>query len=416
MRIIELILGMGPTVMLPVVIFLLAMILGEKPGKSFRAGVTIGVGFIGIGLVIGLLMDSLGPAAQAIVVRTGIELDVLDVGWPAAAAIAFGSRVGAVIIPIGLAVNFLMLLTKTTKTVNVDIWNFWHFAFTGALVAMATGSFAIGVIAAAVNTAIVLKLADWTAPIIQKFYDIPGISMPHGFSVAYVPIAIPLNTLIDKIPVINKIEADPEAITKKFGILGEPIIVGLFLGIILGLLAGYDLTGILNLGMSMAGVMLLLPRVVKILMEGLIVVSEAARSFFQKRFAGQEFYIGLDSAIAIGHPTAIASALILVPITILLAVILPGNRLLPFGDLATIPFMVVLIAPITRGNVFRTVLIGTVVIGVGLLIATNVAPLHTQAAIEAAFEFPEGAVLISSICSGANPLTWILLQISKIFG
>jgi PTS system galactitol-specific IIC component len=251
---------------------------------------------------------------------------------------------------------------------------------------------------------------------VQEFYGIPGISIPHGFSAAYVPIAIPLDKLIDKIPVINKIEADPEHISKKFGVFGEPVMVGLILGIILGLLAKYDAKATLNLGMSMAGVMFLMPRMVKILMEGLLPVSEAAKSFMQRKFAGKEFYIGLDSAVLIGHPAAIATALILVPITIFLALIIPGNRVLPFGDLATIPFMVAIIAPIVRGNVFRSVIIGAIVIAVGLLIATNVSPLHTQAAIDAAFKFPEGASSISSICDGANPLTWVLLKIMSIFG
>lgn len=415
MAIINFILDLGATVMLPIIIFLLSIILGQKPGKAFRSSITIGVGFIGINLVIGLLVNNLGPAAKAMVDRMGIELNVIDVGWPAAAAIAFASKVGALVIPIGLAVNILMLITKTTKTVNVDLWNFWHFAFTGALVNAATGSLTLGMIAAAINAAIVLKLGDWTAPIVQEFYGIPGISLPHGFSAAYVPIAIPINKLIDRIPVINKIEASPETINKKFGVFGEPIILGLILGLILGVLAGYDLKGILQLGMSMAGVMLLMPRMVKILMEGLIPVSEAARDFMQKRFSGQEFYIGLDSAVAIGHPAAIATALILVPITIILALIVPGNNVLPFGDLATIPFMIAMVAPISKGNVFRSVIIGAIVIGVGLLIATNVAPLHTQAAIDAAFQFPEGASKISSICDGANPLTWVLLQIMKIF-
>jgi len=309
-----------------------------------------------------------------------------------------------------------MLVTKTTKTVNVDLWNYWHFAFTGALVTAATGSLTLGMIAAAINAAIVLKLGDWTAPIVQEFYGLPGISLPHGFSAAYVPIAIPLNKLFDKIPGLNKIEINPETASQKFGILGEPTIVGLILGIILGLIAKYDIKGSLNLGMSMAGVMFLMPRMVKILMEGLIPVSEAAKKFMQKKFAGTEFYIGLDSAVATGHPSAIATALILVPVTILLAVIVPGNRVLPFGDLATIPFMVAMVAPICRGNVFRSVIIGALVIAVGLLIATNVAPLHTQAAIDAAFQFPEGATSISSICDGANPLTWILLKLMQIFG
>lgn len=70
----------------------------------------------------------------------------------------------------------------------------------------------------------------------------------------------------------------------------------------------------------------------------------------------------------------------LVPITIILALIIPGNNVLPFGDLATIPFMVAMVAPIARGNVFRSVIIGSIVIGIGLLIATNVVPLHTQVA------------------------------------
>jgi len=414
--IINAILDLGAVVMLPILIFIISLIFGEKPGRALRAGITIGIGFIGINLVIGLLSSNLGPAAEALVKNAGLQLDVIDVGWPAASAIAFASRVGALVIPIGLAVNIIMLVTKTTKTVNVDLWNYWHFAFTGALVTAATGNLTLGMIAAAINCAIVLNLGDWTAPIVQEFYGLPGISLPHGFSAAYVPIAIPLNKLFDRIPGLNKIEINPETASEKFGILGEPTIVGLILGIIIGLLAKYDVKGALNLGMSMAGVMFLMPRMVKILMEGLIPVSEAAKKFMQKKFAGAEFYIGLDSAVATGHPAAIATALILVPVTILLAVIVPGNRVLPFGDLATIPFMVAMVAPICRGNVFRSVIIGALVIAVGLLIATNVAPLHTQAAIDAAFQFPEGATSISSICDGANPLTWILLKIMQLFG
>lgn len=409
------ILDLGATVMLPLIIMILGLIFRLGFGRSFRAGLTIGVGFVGINLVIGLLVGNLGPAAQGMVERFGLQLNVVDVGWPAAAAIAFGSSVGAIIIPIALGVNLLMLLTRTTRTVNIDLWNFWHFAFTGALVTAATGKLWLGAVAAAFNAAIVLKLGDWTAKQVQEFYEVPGVSLPHGFSAAYVPIAIPLNWLIDKIPGLKSIDINTENIQKRLGIFGEPVLMGLFLGVILGLLAGYNVKGVTQLGVTMAGVMLLMPRMVKILMEGLLPLSEGAREFLSKRFKG-EFYIGLDSAIAVGHPAAIATALILVPITLGLAAIIPGNRVLPFGDLATIPFMVAMISPIVRGNVFRSVLIGSIVIGVGLLIATNVAPLHTDAAIAAKFEMPKGATLISSICDGANPLTWVLLQISKIFG
>lgn len=408
---------LGPTVMMPIMIFILALILGAKPGRAFRAALTIGIAFVGINLVIGLMWTNLGNAAQAMVQRIGVKLDVIDVGWPSAAAIAFGGTVGTWIIPLTLLVNIIMLATRLTKTLDIDIWNYWHFAFTGSLVYVATGNLWLGLAAAAANAAIVFFLGDWTAKAIQSFYSLPGISIPHGFSAAYVPIAIPLNKLIDLIPGLKALEADPQAIRKRFGVFGEPIVIGVVLGLILGILAGYDIKGVLQLAINLGAVMLLLPTMVKILMEGLIAVSEAARDFMTRRFGGREFYIGLDSAILIGHEAAIATALVLVPITIALAVGLAAiglNRILPFADLAVIPFMVCMVIPITRGNIVRSIIIGTIVIAVGLMLGTTFADLHTKAALDAKFTMPEGATLISSICDGTNPLTWSVLQFSRL--
>ncbi len=407
---------LGASVMLPIVIFILGLIFGQKIGKAFHSGLLIGVGFVGINLILDLLVENLGPAAESMVERFGVELAIVDVGWPASAAIAFGSEVGALIIPLALAVNVVMILLKLTKTLNVDLWNYWHFAFTGALVARLTDSLVWGLVAAGVNAAIVLVLADWTAPIVQDFYDLPNISIPHGFSAAFVPIAIPINKLLDRIPVIKDLDADPEAVQDKLGVFGQPVILGLILGLILGVLAGYDSQEILDLGITMAAVMLLFPRMVKILMEGLTPLSEAAKAFMKKKFEDREIYIGLDSAVAIGHPSAISTALILVPITIGLAIILPGNAVLPFGDLASLPFLVVMIIPITEGNILRSTIIGTMIMAVGLYIATGLAELHTAAARAAGFEFPEGVATLSSIIDGANPLTWILVRATGLGG
>lgn len=59
------ILDLGPTVMLPIVIIIFSKILGMKAGDCFKAGLHIGIGFVGIGLVIGLMLDSIGPAAKS---------------------------------------------------------------------------------------------------------------------------------------------------------------------------------------------------------------------------------------------------------------------------------------------------------------------------------------------------------------
>lgn len=399
--------ALGATILLPIIIFIIAWAMGAKPGRAFRAGVTIGIAFIGINLVIGLMWGNLTEVGQAMVANLNIQRDVMDMGWPSAAAIAFGSPVGLWVIPIAILVNIVLLLTRVTKTLNIDIWNFWHFAFLGSMVMAATGNLVYGLVAATIAAALALFLADWTAKAVQSFYGTPGISIPHLTSAPGVPFAIVTNWVIDRIPGLKDMEADPETIRKNWGVMGEPVILGLVIGLILGILGFYNagdlttvITKVLGTAMNLAAVMLLLPRMVQILMEGLIPVSEAARDFMQKRAGGREFYIGLDSAILIGHPAAISSALLLVPIAILLSIILPGNRVILFADLAVIPFVVALFAPLMRGNIIRMVIAGTLELGVGFYIATGLADFFTKTAQSANFSMPENAVKITSIADG----------------
>lgn len=407
-------LDLGATVILPIVIFLLGLFFGQKPGKAFRSGLTIGVAFVGIFLVIDLLVDNLGPAAQGMVERLGVSLNVIDVGWPATSSIAWASVVAAFVIPLGLVVNVVMLLTKTTKTMNVDIWNFWHYTFMAAMVYAISGSIIQGLIAAVIFQIVALKVADWTAPMMSEFYELPGVSIATGSTISYAP-GIFLVKLVQKVPGLKNWNADPDTIQKRFGIFGESIFIGLFLGVVIGALAGYSIGDIIEIGMAMAAVMVLMPRMVKILMEGLMPVSESAREWLNKRFGDREIYIGLDAAVALGHPAVISTALILVPITVVLAVILPGNAVLPFGDLATIPFIVAFIVGAARGNIVHSVIVGTIMIAISLYIATDVAPVFTQMAANANFDMPEGSARISSIDQGGNIVNWIIFKLFSLF-
>jgi PTS system galactitol-specific IIC component len=383
--------------------------------------VTIGVAFVGINLVVGLMWGALSGVSQAMVTNAGIERDIVDVGWPAAAAVAFATDVGLWVIPIGLVVNFALLLPGVTKTLNVDLWNFWHYALIGSLVAAVSGSVVMGMAAAAVAAAFMLFLGDWTAKGIQEFYELPGISIPHGMTAPMVPLALPFNWLFDQIPGLRDVDADPDGIEKALGsTFGDPMVMGLIIGVILGLIAYFGefagafvptLGKIIVLGVNLAAVMVLLPRMVRILMEGLIPVSEAARDFMSKRASGQEVYIGLDSAVLVGHPSAISTGLLLVPIAILLSIILPGNRMLLFADLAVLPFLCSQIAPMARGNIVRMVFVGTILLIFGFYFSNALAPVITEVAGGAGFAIPENAVQISSIADGFvwSPLAFMLL-------
>ena len=135
----------------------------------------------------------------------------------------------------------------------------------------------------------------------------------------------------------------------------------------------------------------------------------------QKRFPGRTFYIGLDSAVAVGQPSVIATSLLLVPITLFLAVGLAplGNRVLPLVDLATIPFIVAIMVAIFRGNIVRSTIGGAVLIGLGLFVSTWIAPVFTEVAVASGFSLGKGQHTISSLVDGSNPLTAFYFAAAK---
>ncbi|GCF94399.1 PTS galactitol transporter subunit IIC [Enterococcus florum] len=405
------ILDLGATAMLPIILTIFGVILGQKLSRSFRAGLTVGIGFTGLNLVIGLLSDSIGQASQAMIARLGLNLDILDVGWPIGAAITFATPIAVVLIPAIFIFNIILLRFNQTKTMDVDIWNYWHLIFPGAMIYYATNSIVIAIVCALINTFVIFKLADWTAPAVEHFYGLPGISLPHGETVNFAPITYALNKIWDKIPGINKIDINAENLKDKLGIFGEPMMIGLILGLGMGGLAGYDPKAIIQLGVQMSAVMILMPRMVALLMEGLSPIAEAAKTFIQKRFPGKEVYIGLDAAVVTAHPAIITCALIMVPITIVLAAVLPYNRMLPFADLAVLPFTVIWSIAASKGNIFRGLLNAIVSICIVFFIATNLGELTTTMAHAVGFAFPEGATMISGIDMSCHITLWIMLKL-----
>ncbi|MDY2725231.1 MAG: PTS transporter subunit IIC [Anaerostipes faecalis] len=415
MGILNYILNMGGSVVMPMIITIIGLIFGQKFSKALRSGMTIGIGLIGINLVVGLMGDNVSPAAQAMVERFGINLSVVDVGWPVSSAIAFATTIVPLVFITCFVLNIIMLATNTTKTLNIDIWNYWHFILTGSLVQTVTGSVVLGVIASGITFIIVMKFADYSAPRVQEYFGLPGVSTPHTETVSWAPLCILLDKLYDKIPGFNKIKLDGDTIQEKLGFLGDPISLGLILGALIGILAGYKPNEVVILAVNMSAVMFLLPRMVRILMEGLMPLSEDAKKFMAKKFPGKEVNIGMDAAIATGSPMVISAALIMIPVTLLLAVILPGNKMLPLVDLSTLPFFMIWPVVASRGNLFRSIITGTLMMTAILYIGTDLAPVTTMVAQSTNFAFPEGATAISSLDIGAHLVPYIIYKIMALF-
>ncbi len=425
--------GLGVAVMMPIILTIIGCALGAGFGKSLKAGLMVGVGFIGLNLVINQLFGTaIGPAVQEMIHRFGLTLNVIDVGWPAGAAIALGTTIGLVIIPLALIVNLLLVLVNFTQTVNVDIWNYWHYAFVGSLVANVTNNIMLGFAAAIIDEVILLVLADATAKDVQKALNMPGVSISQGFSLAYAPVAMGLNWLIDKIPGVRDIDIDVESMQKRFGVFGEPLFIGTVIGLIIGCVAYFDaadiagsITKILTIGVTLGSVLILIPRMAALLMEGLLPISEAASNFIQQRVKNRgNIWIGLDSAVAVGHPVTLSLALICIPLMVLFALLLQpvGNQTLPFVDLAAGTYMLAVAVPVCKGNGFRGLIIGIVSVIIGLLISTALAPLIAQSATRAGFDIAAavgstgvaGSSLITVLSDGGSPLSGLFVLFSSI--
>lgn len=316
------IIDMGASVMLPIVIAVISICIGIKVGKAIRAGLMIGVGFVGLSLIVDMMNAQLGPAAKAMSENFGLTMSVVDIGWPGASPMTWASNIATIAIPVAILVNVVMLLLKWTKTVNIDIWNIWHMTFTGAIAYAVTGQFWIGILGVIVHAAISYKLGDLWAPLMADYFELDGLTVPHGTSAYMGPVACVIDVIIDKIPGIKKINITADSLQEKVGVLAEPIVIGGILGTVVGFLAGYGPQEALPLGVKMSAVMVLMPKIVKCIMEGLMPLSERAKEILSKRFGNSEFYIGLDPAVLLGDPQVVTVGLLFIPLTILIAVIL----------------------------------------------------------------------------------------------
>ncbi|EMD1654903.1 PTS sugar transporter subunit IIC [Pluralibacter gergoviae] len=411
MYIIDYIIGLGASVMMPIIFMLLGLLLRLPLSKAIKAGLMVGIGFIGLSITVNLMIDSLTPVSHALVNRFGLNLNVLDVGWPAAAAVAMGTRVGALVIPVCVAINLLMLYTKTTRILNVDIWNLWHHAFTGSLVTIITDSLWLGVFAAGINCIITMVIADRTTADVEKYLNLPSISVPHGFSVSFVPAAWLVNAIVDRIPYIRDIKIDTEVIQQRLSILGDPASLGAIIGALLAIIAGIDLKAILQTAITMAAVMTIIPRMAKMLMEGVYPISERIQELAQSR-AGTfgRIAIGLDSAVSVGHPVTLSVSMLMIPVMLVLAAVIPGNQFLPFASLTGLPFAFVLVTAVCRGDMFRTLLTALLTLSLALLIGTSLAPIVTSTAVSTGFSLPQGTTSISSVDYAGAMLPWAIIQ------
>ena len=409
-------------VMLPLIILVIALAVRVPLPQAVRSTVSLAAGFAGVFIAFDFFVSNISPAVQQLSTLRGLNFPVLDVGWPPLAAITWASPLAAISIPLVLLVNLGMLALGWTRVIYIDIWNYWHFAFVGALVMAVSGSMGLGLVATLMVAIYCFKLAEWTAPDIEREMGLPGITASPVSANGMAPYIVCVDWLLDRIPGVSKLgyypqksaaeSTPPSTLGALLELLHEPMVIGALMGFALALAAGYDLRNTLELSVHIAAVMFLLPRSGGLIGEAMVPITNALRKQVERVFPQRKnLIVALDTGFLMGHKAIIMTGLILMGVAILTALLLPGNRVLPLGDLPGLISAVSVMVLMFRGNVFRAVLGGIPVIAAYLLISSHMAPLVTDLARKTPSFAHYGQGELTAFIDGGIPIRFWVFQL-----
>ncbi len=383
-------------------ITILGLVFGLKFFESLRNGLRIGAGFLGISITLDLLIGGMSPAIEYYSALGEGGFTVTDIGWQGVSAIAWSTSYALIFVPLALVLNFVLIRIRFTKTMDVDIWDYFHF-FLGSSICYyvlklagvsEVPAFIIGLLVGVATFMVTLKLADKLAPKWQEHYNLPGTTCCNFDAYYMWAINWLVCKVIDRIPGLNKINVNLKWLNDRFGALGETSVITFIVGLLLSLLTRQNLTNTLTMSITLSAAIVIMPKVIGLLMEGLVPVSNAARKFFKKRLGDDyEINIGMDQALCLGDPVGIECAAIMIPIAIAIS-FLPGITMFPLSGLGSLIYFTCACSLFAKGDIFKTLISTSFCIFYTYEIDSWMAPLITQIGVQAGY-ISDASTLIS---------------------
>jgi PTS system galactitol-specific IIC component len=276
MSIVQKIFEIGASALLPIMITILGLFFGMQFLKAFKSGMLVGIGFTGLQLVVGLLFQVITPAIEYYQ-GLGSGFTTVDIGWAAVGAASWAVPFAALVVPVALVLNALLVRFRVTKVMNVDVWNFVDFLTPGAMVYALTHSFWLGFATAIGASLLALWGGQKMAPAWQEYFGYEGTTCSTlSFNITTVAVAWVIDKIVCLIPGVKNSNLSMEAVNKKFGLVGDPIVIGVFVGALLGILTRQVWHGVIVMAVGIAAVIVLMPKMVSVMMEGLVPLSQSA--------------------------------------------------------------------------------------------------------------------------------------------
>ena len=207
----------GPAIMF-VIITLLSLGFGVKFSKSLESGIRMAIALTGMTAAISLLTEALGPALNAFVESTGVNLNITDLGWAPMAVITWGSVYTLYFALICIITNLVLLFFNKTQTLNVDLFNIWNISIIGLLIEYYAHNIIITSLFVILIYIFMLKNSDALKPSINYVlkYDKKNVTTTAHPSLLIAPFVLILDKIINRyLPFIDKYDFNAETLNRK---------------------------------------------------------------------------------------------------------------------------------------------------------------------------------------------------------
>jgi PTS system galactitol-specific IIC component len=391
----------GSMIVIPIILLFISLAFGIKLSRAIQTALYAGIGLTGYSFLVGAYLPVVTPIVESMVKEAGVNLPIVDMGWQVTAIVAYSTRAGMIYLGLGLVFQLLLFITGWTNVFQPSgMWDLYSYALWGSLIFMVTNNMALAV-------AFMLVLNLWATTFYEvmakrwsKYYKYPNCMIVQLHNVDPVPFAIFSNWIMNKFGAY-KIRWKPDDLRERLGFLGDPIPLGFILGFVLGFLGNINRLGelaawgqIMLVAMATAAVMAIFPRVAAIFAQAFTHLAAASRKFATDK-GREEIYVGVDDASGYGEAATLISGIVLIPIVLLIAAVLPGNRVLPLVDLVAIPFIIQSFICFSNGNIFKSILGAAIWFVGGLLIATATSPIFSQVYNSVATNATPGSLVTS---------------------
>ena len=391
----------GNYITVPIIIYIICRIFKTPNKRAFQSAVLVGVGLMGMSFVTTAFGNVLTPLIQRMVDASGISKPALDIGWQAVAAVCYSTDLGMMFIGVGLLFQVIVWFLKITDIfMPSDLWNNYSISVWGSFLFLLCGNMPLAFGLMLFVNLVTLLIAESIQKRWSTYYGYPGCAMTAPHHNGDAPMYLVLNILLSKLG-LDKIKADPASIKKKIGFMGEPMYIGLFIGLILGVVGNVDrLTAIAGWGniaqvaVTCAAVMAIFPRIAGMFAAGFGALTEYSHKTLAKSKYGKDrqFIVAVNDALGYGEAATLTTGLLVIPFGILIAFLMPGNLVIPLMVLPSLPYMVEVPVSLSNGNVVKSLIMALIVFTAKLMMASYWAAAFTQVASEVGFEAAVEAV------------------------